>query len=84
MISFFFQKVCLYSSKGQINATRITAIAAMQDDSDVVEIRQRVHPSQTFNFKCDVLINGKIYYFNFTEEKTQIFKSNIYNLNKFK
>lgn len=75
MLNTSFWKVCLYSSKGQINATRITAIAAMQEDSDVVEIRQRVHSSQTFNFRCDVLVNGKVYYFNFTEEKTQIFKS---------
>jgi hypothetical protein len=67
----------LQSSKGQINATRITAIAVGQDDSDIVEVRARVHPSQTFNLRCDVLINGKTYYFNYTEEKTQIFKSNL-------
>lgn len=74
---FYFYRctVCLYSSKGQINATRITAIAAGQYDSDVVEVRARVNPSQTFNFKCDIVVNGKIYYFNFTEEKVQIFKS---------
>lgn len=69
------KKVCLQSSKGQINATRITAIAAGQDDSDVVEVRARITPTQTIDFKCDILINGKIYYFNFTEEKIQFFKS---------
>ena len=70
-------QVCLLSSKGQINATRITAIAAGQDDSDIVEVRARVHPSQSQNFKCDILVNGKTYYFNYTEEKVQIFKSKL-------
>ena len=65
----------MFSSKGQINATRITAIAAGQADSDVVEVRARVHPSQSYNLRCDVLVNGKTYYFNYTEEKVQIFKS---------
>lgn len=67
--------VCLFSSKGQINATRITAIAATQEDSDVVEIRSRINPTQIYQFKCDVLVNGKIKYFNYTWEKIQIFKS---------
>ena len=67
----------MLSSKGQINATRITAIATTQDDSDIVEIRARVYPTQSIEFKCDVLVNGKIYYFNYTEEKIQIFKSNL-------
>ena len=65
----------MYSSKGQINATRITAIAAAQDDSDIVEVRARVNPSQSQDLRCDVLVNGHTYYFNFTEEKVQIFKS---------
>jgi hypothetical protein len=67
--------VCLQSSKGQVNATRITAVAAGQYDSDIIEVRARIHPSQTFDFKCDILVNGKMYYFNYTEEKIQIFKS---------
>ena len=75
-LAHFEQSDCLYSSGGQINATRITAIAVGQDDSDVVEVRARVHPSQTHDLRCDVLINGKTYYFNFTEEKVQFFKSN--------
>jgi hypothetical protein len=63
------------SSKGQVNATRITAIAAGQYDSDVVEVRARLYPQQSQELACDVFVNGKMYYFNFTEEKTQIFKS---------
>lgn len=66
---------CLLSSKGQVNATRITAVVAGQEDSDIVEVRARIHPSQTYDLRCDVLVNGKTYYFNFTEEKVQIFKS---------
>lgn len=66
----------MLSSKGQINATRITAIAAGQDESDIVEVRARIHPSQTHDLRCDILVNGKTYYFNYTEEKLQIFKSN--------
>jgi len=66
---------CLLSSGGQVNATRITAIAVGQDDSDVVEVRARITPSQTHDMRCDVLVNGKVYYFNFTEEKTQLFKN---------
>lgn len=65
----------MLSSKGQINATRITAIAAGQDESDIVEVRARFHPSQTHDLRCDILVNGRTYYFNFTEEKLQIFKS---------
>lgn len=67
---------CLLSSKGQINATRITAVVAGQDDSDYVEVRARIYPMQTEILRCDVLVNGKTYYFNYTEEKVQIFKSN--------
>ncbi len=63
------------SSKGQINATRITAIVAGQEDSDYVEVRTRLFPSQSSILRCDVLINGKTYYFNYTEEKIQIFSS---------
>ena len=63
------------SSGGQTNATRITAIAAGQDDSDIVEVRARIYPTQTKVLGCDVLVNGKTYYFNYTEEKMQIFKS---------
>ena len=48
-----------------MNATRITSIAAGQDDSDVVEIRARIYPTQSIEFKCDVLVNGKIKYFNY-------------------
>ncbi len=66
----------MLSSKGQVNATRITAIAAGQIDSDFVEVRARVHPSQSQDLRCDVVVNGKTYYFNYTEEKVQIFKSN--------
>ena len=66
---------CLYSSKGQINATRITAIAVGQDDSDIVEVRTRIFPHQTYDLRCDVVVNGKTYYLNYTEEKVQIFKS---------
>ena len=66
----------MLSSKGQINATRITAITAGQIDSDFVEIRARVHPSQSYYLRSDDLVNGKTYYFNYTEEKVQIFKSN--------
>ena len=74
--------VCILSSKGQINATRITAIAVGQDDSDIVEVRSRLYPTQSKILNCDVLINGKTYYFNYTEEKVQIFKSKIFeNLN---
>ena len=65
----------MLSSKGQVNATRITAIATGQEDSDIVEVRARVFPSQSRDLHCDVLVNGKTYYFNFTEEKIQIFKS---------
>jgi hypothetical protein len=65
----------LYSSKGQVNATRITAIATGQEDSDIVEVRARVYPTQSVDLHCDVLVNGKTYYFNYTEEKIQIFKS---------
>ena len=43
-----------------------------------VEVRARVHPSQSYKQRCDVLVNGKTYYFNFTEEKVQIFKSKYY------
>lgn len=68
-------KDCLLSSKGQINATRITAVVAGQDDSDYVEVRTRLFPTQSNILRCDVLINGKTYYFNYTEEKIQIFKS---------
>ncbi len=76
LIYFFGNtKVCLFSSKGQINATRITAIAMSQEGSDVVEIRARVYPSQTKQFQCDVLVNGIFRYFNYTWEKTQYFKS---------
>ena len=71
----FKKKDCLLSSKGQVNATRITAIAAGQIDSDFVEVRARVHPSQSHDLRCDVVVNGKTYYFNYTEEKVQIFKS---------
>ena len=74
-----FKKDCLLSSKGQVNATRITAVAVGQDDSDVVEVRARIHPSQTFDLRCDVVVNGKTYYFNYTEEKIQIFNSNFEN-----
>ena len=66
---------CLLSSKGQINATRITAVAAGQEDSDVVEVRARIDPSQSNFRKCDVLVNGKTYYFHYGEEKVQIFKN---------
>jgi hypothetical protein len=65
----------MYSSGGQVNATRITAIAVGQDDSDIVEVRARLNPSQTHDLRCDVLVNGRTYYLNFTEEKIQIFKS---------
>ena len=67
----------MFSSKGQVNATRITAISAGQFDSDYVEVRTRVHPSQSHDLKCDVVVNGKTYYFNYTEEKVQIFNSNL-------
>lgn len=70
----------MLSSKGQINATRITAIATGQDDSDFVEVRARISPSQIHDLRCDVLVNGKTYYFNYTEEKIQIFKSIFGNL----
>lgn len=66
---------CLHSSGGQVNATRITAIAVGQDDSDVVEVRARVNPSQTHDMRCDVLVNGRVIYLNFTEEKVQLFKN---------
>ena len=65
----------MFSSKGQVNATRITAIATGQEDSDIVEVRARVYPTQSLDLHCDVLVNGKTYYFNYTEEKIQIFKS---------
>ena len=68
----------MFSSKGQINATRITAIAVGQDDSDIVEVRTRLYPHQTYDLRCDVLVNGKTYYLNYTEEKVQIFKSKIF------
>lgn len=58
-----------------MNATRITAIAVSQDDSDVVEVRTRIYPHQTNDIRCDVVVNGKTYYLNYTEEKVQIFKS---------
>ncbi len=65
----------MLSSKGQINATRITAIAVGQEDSDIVEVRTRLYPHQTQDLRCDVIVNGKTYYLNYTEEKVQIFKS---------
>ena len=68
---------CLHSSGGQVNATRITAIATGQDDSDIVEVRARIMPSQTYDLRCDVLVNGKVTYLNFTEEKIKLFK-NVY------
>jgi hypothetical protein len=68
---------CFLSSKGQINATRITAIVAGQEDSDYVEVRTRLYPSQSDILRCDLLINGKTYYFNHTEERIQIFNSKL-------
>jgi hypothetical protein len=69
--------VCLLSSKGQINATRITSIVAGQDDSDIIEVRSRIYPSASRILNCDVLVNGKIYYFDRMEQKFQFFKSKI-------
>jgi hypothetical protein len=72
----FYFKVCVETSGGQINATRLTAIVAREDGSDTIEIRSRIHPNQTWRFRCDLFINGKQWYMNFTEEKLQFFKSN--------
>ena len=73
---FFIHLVCAETSGGQINATRMTAIAAREDFSDTIEVRARIHPNQTWRFKCDLFINGQQWYVNFTEEKLQFFRSN--------
>ena len=44
---------------------------------DDYQVRARVNPSQTHDLKCDVLVNGKVTYLNFTEEKIKFFK-NVY------
>ena len=63
------------TSGGQVNATRLTTIVAREDNSDTIEVRARVYSNQTWRFKCDLFINGHQWYFNFTEEKLQFFKS---------
>jgi hypothetical protein len=65
----------LETTGGQINATRLTAIVAQEDGSDRIEVRARIHPTQTWRFKCDLFINGHQWYLNATEEKLQFFKS---------
>jgi hypothetical protein len=67
--------VCLETTGGQINATRLTAIAVQEDGSDRIEVRARIHPTQTWRFKCDLYINGHQWWLNATEEKLQFFKS---------
>ncbi len=63
------------TSGGQINATRMTAVVAKEEGSDIIEVRARIHPSQTWRFKCDLFINGRQWWVNATEEKLQFFKS---------
>ncbi len=74
-IFFNTNLVCVETSGGQINATRLTAIVAKEEGSDVIEVRSRIHPSQTWRFKCDLFINGHQWWVNATEEKLQFFKS---------
>ena len=73
-------KVCLETSGGQINATSLTAIVAKEDGSDLIEVRSRIFPNQTWRFECDLFINGKQWWINQTEEKMQFFKSMNFNL----
>ncbi len=75
-INYF--KVCAETTRGQINATRLTAIVAKEDYSDTIEIRSRIYPNQTWRFKCDLYINGRQWWANYTEEKLQFFKSNLF------
>ena len=57
----------------------MTAIVAREDGSDTIEIRSRIHPNQTWRFRCDLYINGKQWWMNYTEEKLQFFKSKYKN-----
>lgn len=53
----------------------MTAIAVREDFSDTIEVRARIHPNQTWRFKCDLFINGQQWWVNYTEEKLQFFRS---------
>ncbi|KAI3389375.1 hypothetical protein SNEBB_001005 [Seison nebaliae] len=65
----------LYSSGGQVNVTRITAIAMEELGSDRIEVRARIWPSQTWQFTCDLYVNGEQQWLNSTEEKVQFFRN---------
>jgi len=73
--------VCAETTRGQINATRLTAIVAREDFSDTIEIRSRIYPNQTWRFKCDLYINGRQWWANYTEEKLQFFRSKNLSIN---
>lgn len=62
------------NQQGRVMATRLTSIVARMDSSETIEVRLRAIPAQ-WQYRMDVLVDGRRIYFDSPSRRVQHFKA---------